>query len=657
MFAASKSAGVSGSVNYIEDVFSTWLYNGGTTTQTITNGIDLSTKGGMVWIKSRGGTYNHSIWDSARSNNYLVTNDTGAQTNASYVNFLSSGFTVTANDGFGYQSPYGGPYASWTFRKQPKFFDIVTFTGDGTDGRAISHSLGSVPGCIIMRKASAIDDWYVYHRSGNNGTNTGLGVLNSTAAFDLTSNTFGGPTNVPVFPTSTTFTIRNSINASGATYIAYIFAHNAGGFGLTGTDNVISCGSFTTDGSGYADVNLGYEPQWILIKASSAAGAGENWITVDNMRGVLGTGTDYNAARLNPNNTNAEGTYNTLQISSTGFKAWMSPSVTYIYIAIRRGPMKVPTSGTSVFQPVAYTGTNVDNRLVDTSIVTDMTMARIRTATSTGGFYTADRLRGNSSLGTAITDAENADADSFMTPTVGYGNSFSAMNGFGVGNDVTRQLNQSSTTQLAYAFKRAPSFMDVVCYTGTGSARTVTHNLGVAPELMIVKSRNGAAEDWRVYYGVNQAMALNTTGAGGTASPVLWNDTAPTSSVFSVGTSTNTNGSGYTYVAYLFATLSGVSKVGSYTGNGSTQTIDCGLTAGARFVLLKRTDAAGDWYVYDTARGMTTLTDPYWLTNTTAAEVTTLGSVTTVATGFALNSTILAAINVNAATYIFLAIA
>jgi hypothetical protein len=99
-----------------------------------------------------------------------------------------------------------------------------------------------------------------------------------------------------------------------------------------------------------------------------------------------------------------------------------------------------------------------------------------------------------------------------------------------------------------------------------------------------------------------------------------------------------------------------VSKVGSYTGNGSTQTINCGFTGGARFVLIKRTDDVGDWYTYDTARGMTTLTDPYLLMNSTAAETATLGSVTTVSTGFALNSTILAAINVSGGTYIFLAV-
>jgi len=150
---------------------------------------------------------------------------------------------------------------------------------------------------------------------------------------------------------------------------------------------------------------------------------------------------------------------------------------------------------------------------------------------------------------------------------------------------------------------------------------------------------------------------LNTTAAATNEGFQLIDVTLPTSTIFYTWDNSYNNASGSTYVAYLFATCAGVSKVGSYTGNGTTQTINCGFTAGARFVLIKRTDDVGDWYVYDTARGMTTLTDPYLLLNSTAAEVATLGSVTTVSTGFALNAAILAAINTSSATYIFLAIA
>jgi hypothetical protein len=219
---------------------------------------------------------------------------------------------------------------------------------------------------------------------------------------------------------------------------------------------------------------------------------------------------------------------------------------------------------------------------------------------------------------------------------------------------------------IGYSFGRAPSFMDVVCYTGTGSANSAkSHNLTVTPEFIIGKDRTNSVADnaWWVYHKDLSAynyLVLNTTAAQtGSSTTTPFGTTAPSSSVFYVGsndgniTLNRTND----YVAYLFATTAGVSKVGSYTGNGTTQTINCSFTTGARFVLIKRTDATGDWYTYDTARGMTTLTDPYLFLNSTAAQTATLGSVTTVSTGFALNSAITAAINVSGGTYIFLAIA
>jgi hypothetical protein len=100
-----------------------------------------------------------------------------------------------------------------------------------------------------------------------------------------------------------------------------------------------------------------------------------------------------------------------------------------------------------------------------------------------------------------------------------------------------------------------------------------------------------------------------------------------------------------------------VSKVGSYTGNGTTQAIACGFTGGARFVLIKRTDSTGDWYVWDSARGIVAGNDPYLLLNSTAAEVTGTDYIDTSATGFEISSTAPAAINASGGTFVFLAIA
>ena len=124
-----------------------------------------------------------------------------------------------------------------------------------------------------------------------------------------------------------------------------------------------------------------------------------------------------------------------------------------------------------------------------------------------------------------------------------------------------------------------------------------------------------------------------------------------------VNSNDNVNTSGRTYVAYLFATCAGVSKVFSYTGNGSSQTINCGFTGGARFVLIKRTDNTGDWYVWDSARGIVSGNDPHLSLNTTAAEVTTDDTIDTDSTGFVVNQVSATNVNVSSATYIGLAIA
>ena len=125
---------------------------------------------------------------------------------------------------------------------------------------------------------------------------------------------------------------------------------------------------------------------------------------------------------------------------------------------------------------------------------------------------------------------------------------------------------------------------------------TVSHNLGVAPEMMWVKTRSSAYA-WRVYHkdiGATKLLVLDTTAASAT-SLYNWNDTEPTTDNFTVGTGYEVNRSTFSYIAYLFATIDGVSKVGSVSHSGTTN-VDCGFASGARFVMLKRTDATGDWY-------------------------------------------------------------
>ena len=185
----------------------------------------------------------------------------------------------------------------------------------------------------------------------------------------------------------------------------------------------------------------------------------------------------------------------------------------------------------------------------------------------------------------------------------------------------------------------------------------------VAPELIIIKKRNSATDSfWCVYsadLGVGKIGYLQLNVAFDNAGINSWNNTTPTSTVFSVGTQTDLNQSADTYVAYLFATCAGVSKVGSYTGTGTTKQVDCGFTGGARFVLIKRTDypSTGDWYVWDSVRGIVSGNDPYLRMNSTAAENTSTDYIDPYSAGFEISSTAPAAINANGGSFIFLAIA
>jgi hypothetical protein len=312
--------------------------------------------------------------------------------------------------------------------------------------------------------------------------------------------------------------------------------------------------------------------------------------------------------------------------------------------------MKVPTVGTSVFSPIARTGTGAA-ATVTTGFVTDLEIIKSR-ALSTRGPLWFDRLRGRYLLlNSPATDAELSDSQTVT--------GFDLNTGTTLGLDNSPiGVNESGVNYINWNFRRAPSFFDEVCYTGTAANRTVTHNLTVVPELIIVKQRSatGAWEAYSASLAATQYMVVNTAAAVATGA-TRWNSTRPTSSVFSLGTAATVNASAGTYVAYLFASASGVSKVGSYTGTGTTLQVDCGFTSGSRFVLIKRTDSSGDWYIWDSARGIIAGNDPYLLLNSTAAEITSTDYVDTYSAGFEISSTAPAAINASGGTFIFLAIA
>jgi len=650
--ALTAAAGNAGEKSvYVDDVFSTYLYEGTGSALTITNGIDLDGEGGLVWLKGRSGGTRHSWFDTARGvNKYLMSNNTDGETTVSdqLTNFNSDGFTLGSDASTGVNGS-GTDYVSWTFRKQAGFFDVVTVTAPSSGTLQVSHDLGTTVGCIILKSTSNTDNWVVYHRS--QGAN-GYGLLNSTGSWTNSPSSFDGVTD-------TYFTLYTGLNCTaGRTYVAYLFAHDGQSFGDNADESIIKCGSFTA--STGTEVDLGFEPQWIIAKSATSS---TDWYMFDTMRG-WGADRGSNDAWLYSNSYIAEfNNTNSLGLTPTGFIAFNGGGETYIYIAIRR-PMKTPTEGTEVFTP--YLPTVYEDPYWKSSFpVVDFVLGRWNT-NSSGNMLALDRLRGSGTgLETNTTDNETtvkADGTNYIDYMV-----FDRMYGFH--STITFS---PSTPDLALMFKRATGFMDVVAYTGTGaSTRTLNHNLGVIPELIIFKRRTNNTNtdaEWKVWSGNNTTdstyfLVLDKDQAEEQQNNGLDVVSSLSSTEFTVrnamdGTAKGQlNRSTEDYISYLFATLAGVSKVGSYTGTGSNVDVDCGFSAGARFILIKRTDSTGDWYVWDSERGIVAGNDPYLLLNSTAAEVTSTDYIDPLSSGFTVTSSAPAALNASGGEYIFLAIA
>ena len=333
------AAGNAGEAVYVDDLFSTFLYEGNNTSRNIVNGIDLADKGGLVWTKNRDDLFDHVFVDSARG----LTNSPWLRSNTDEASGTDAqGITVFNNNGYTVGTSYAynagnQSHVSWTFAKQEKFFDIVTYSGTGS-AQNISHNLGSVPGFIWVKRYSGTEDWLCYHRSlGNTG---GVALNQTNAAWSGVSTYWNSTT-----PTASVFTVgtHDRVNTNGHTYVAYLFAHDEQDFGEDSDEAIIKCGIYSGNSAGSATtdqtITLGFEPQWILIKKSSG-GIGR-WSIFDNMRGVIAEGADKHlSADINHTEQSDDG----LRFEPTGFTLeggnWNytdgSTAHEYIYMAIAR---------------------------------------------------------------------------------------------------------------------------------------------------------------------------------------------------------------------------------------------------------------------------------------------------------------------------------
>ena len=288
---------------------------------TITTGVDLSTDGGLIWLKKRDDSYNWHLIDTVRgAGKYISSSNSSAQAtdNDRIKAFNTDGFLL----GSDVQSA-NGKMVYYSFKKAAGFFDIVTYSGSASD-QNISHNLGTTPGMIIIKSYDQAYDWGVRHRSLDSGNNM---ILNGRSGE-------GANGWFPSDPTSTQFTVKggvSAINTSGANYIAYLFAHD------TADDSLIKCGSYTGNGSTSGPtVTLGWQPQFLMIKNVDTTG---DWIVHDVKRGMA-AGIDDVYVEWNSTDVEAGGAER-VSPTSTGFQIvtngsfWNSSGVPYIYMAIR----------------------------------------------------------------------------------------------------------------------------------------------------------------------------------------------------------------------------------------------------------------------------------------------------------------------------------
>jgi hypothetical protein len=411
-------------------------------------------------------------------------------------------------------------------------------------------------------------------------------------------------------------------------------------FGEGGDQNLIKTGSYLGNGSTTArEIYLGWEPQWILVKCAENT---EAWVLFDSMRGIVSGGNDF---FVEPNDSGAENTFqNWIELTPTGFKIITGNhqvnqgSKTYIYTCIRRpdGYVGKPAEvGTNVMGFAYGTGSNPT---FAPGFPVDFTF--LRRPGTTENWTTSARLIQGKYLFTNENSSEASDSNIAFD----YNNGFHDASGL--------------STYLSWSWKRHVGF-DVVAYEGNGVGglgRQILHGMNSAPQMIITKARDVSYE-WPVWHtglsAIGNNLRLNGNYAELSANNNIYGGTGnalPTTDHWTVGSHSLVNANGNKYLALLFASVEGISKVGYYTGTGNNQSVTTGFQP--RFILIKRTSYAEDWFIFDSLRGLVSGSpDPYLRPNDTAAQVTTASFFDISSTGF----TVTANFTNNANNYIYYA--
>jgi hypothetical protein len=326
-------------------------------------------------------------------------------------------------------------------------------------------------------------------------------------------------------------------------------------------------------------------------------------------------------------------------------------------------PFSTIDKGSKYFTANLHTGTGASRSITGLEFAPEMVWFKGRSVAYNNHIY--DIIRGTTkAVMTNLTNAETT-----------YSDALTAFNSDGYTIGANANVNESSATYVSWNWKangagvsntagtitstvsaNTTSGFSIVNYTGTATNATVGHGLGVTPAMIIVKKRGGTS-NWNVYHknltSANYYLILNdTTGQITTNDP--WNNTAPTSTVFSIkGTAGDVNTSATTHIAYCFADVKGYSKFGSYTGNGSADGTFVYTGFKPAFLMWKRSDSSSSWAIIDSTRDTYNVTTKYLIPNASDAEASTT-FLDFVSNGFKLRTT---SLNESGGTYIYMCFA
>jgi hypothetical protein len=653
--------------------FNTVLYDGTSATQSIT-GVGFQPD--FVWIKRRDGAENHYWQDSSRgSTQQIYSNLTNAQFNetTAVTSFDSDGFTMGSYNGI---NNSGESYVAWCWKvnggttssntdgsisstvqvNSKAGISIVQYTGTQSNA-TVGHGLGVAPSLVITKALGAANGWPTLVQADSTTRYDGLRL--NEANLNNSGNGAGFFQNTT--PTDSVFYLGNSdeSNRNATATIAYCFAEVPG---------FSSIGGYSGNGSDDGPIiNTGFEPAWLMIKV--VTGSADGWFMVDNKRDT----SNPRGIRVFANSDVGDASEAGAQVDffSNGFQLRGSGAgqgqtnksgSTYVYIAFASDPSTAPVLADS-FNTTLYTGNGGTQSITGLGFSPSFVWLKDRSAAYS--HVLVDILRGRSKSILSNSNSANLTSNA--------GNDFVSFDsdGFTVGPLQQVYTNVNADNFVSWNWKANPiptintdgsvtafvsanqaSGFSIIKWDGTGGVNTVGHGLNSAPELILIKGVSSSG-DWQVYSSVSgngNKLILNSTAAQ--SSTTRFDSTSPTSSVFTL----NDSGLGTNLVAYAFYSVSGFSKIGSYTGDGNSTGSTITTSFAPSWILIKRTDSTGDWRVWDTTRDTGTPNDDVLKPNTSDAESVNDPSarINFLSTGFQPASSH-SSVNASGANYLYLA--